>query len=1305
MANGEITSLSIPVISNADEVAREFSRLGSAARRLRDASGALAGGMEEAANAADDMGTEIKEAGEQSEKVRPKVRGLGDDAKKTGDNAQKGSAGIKVFWNAMKRLGNISFKGIKGALFDLPRYFGGKFLDNVKQAVGGIGQFFNSIKRIALYRAIRTALKLITQGFSEGMQNLYAWSSAVNGTFAASMDRLASASLYLKNSMAAMVSPLVEAIAPAVDFVIDKFVDLFNVINQVFALLAGKVSYTAANKVSAQWKAASNSASGSAKKAADEIKRTLLGFDEINKLNDNNKNSGSGGGGGGGSSGSGALGFEERPISDWIQNMFDSGNFSALGTLVAEKINTALNNISWETIRAKSFKFVDSITSLLNGFIKEIDGTLLGKSLAEAINTAVASINRFWDKTNWAEAGKKLHDAIVAFFADIDVVGAANALTAKFKSIVTLIGNALPQSPGEWAVIGKKISGFISTAISNISTSGIGDVIGNLISGGLTTITILANDSTLTKIANGIKTNIENACKKITPQQVSQFVNAVLRDVMSAIGVLFSIDLQFGDITISPVAVAAFGVAASALLKNAFSSIFGGNVTPAGLGKSLAFTAGVALAIQAFVDLIDIVNDIRTGSVDWSKVGGFLRSAALSTGMFMLGSGNYAAGIVALGIGLTIEPLVNNIAEIVNDLKSDGGISWDRIAGIVKILAVNAGIFLLTKGHYAAGVVALGVGLVIEPMVNKIVDIVNDVKENGLTADTLWDIIGLVAAPIGLALVSKGIGVFKASMGISLGLSSVTMEAASAGLSGFANAAGLKMAFVGVLEKLFSSTLGATFGSCALVGGAIVLTTLIAVKIIPEEFDFEYSQQTQANNPTDPTSMYSDPELGGNKYGTSNPSQLKYLPGFEGDPTMVVGVDYVANGNTKYKNGTLGNYLVDTMKNTNSTASTKVKSIAGTLMKVVGGKLTPVTTNTNTTNTVKGAAGSGMKSVSGKYTPVVSNTTTTNTVKAAAGAGVKASGKSYVVSMANTKTSNEVYAVAGVGMVKLSGTNSYSIKAVDTKTKDTVSGASGTGMAYDKSAGKFYAKVTNTTSTDTVKGAAGAGMTANKNGTKFTPKVNDTSSTVSVKKGWTGKVLDKLGLSNLSTTIKVGLKVDKKRSKAVITGDTGSIYTVSTRGEKAKGGILSNGVWSNIPQYAGGTANAHGSLFLAGEAGPEIVGHVGGRTEVLNKSQIASAMYSAVQAAMAPAAANFAAAASNMSAASVGVDLETLAEMVRQGVEQAMSRTNDLDRQRNEYLRQINEKDSTVEVSTSSINRAQTRMNRRAGTTIVAVGT
>ena len=69
-------------------------------------------------------------------------------------------------------------------------------------------------------------------------------------------------------------------------------------------------------------------------------------------------------------------------------------------------------------------------------------------------------------------------------------------------------------------------------------------------------------------------------------------------------------------------------------------------------------------------------------------------------------------------------------------------------------------------------------------------------------------------------------------------------------------------------------------------------------------------------------------------------------------------------------------------------------------------------------------------------------------------------------------------------------------------------------------------------------------------------------------------------------------------------------------GSGAKGGVWgARGKIADIPQYASG-GRVHGSIFLAGEAGAELVGHVGGRTEVLNRSQLAATMYSAVRSAM-----------------------------------------------------------------------------------------
>ena len=206
-------------------------------------------------------------------------------------------------------------------------------------------------------------------------------------------------------------------------------------------------------------------------------------------------------------------------------------------------------------------------------------------------------------------------------------------------------------------------------------------------------------------------------------------------------------------------------------------------------------------------------------------------------------------------------------------------------------------------------------------------------------------------------------------------------------------------------------------------------------------------------------------------------------------------------------------------------------------------------------------------------------------------------------------------------------------------------------------------------------------------------------------KAWgTTSPIKELGLDDLKTTIQISLGIDKKKSKIqtrVANGVTTLEYVEQT---KKLGGVFSNGAWKNIPQYAGGTLNAHGSLFLAGEAGPEIVGHVGGRTEVLNKSQIAAAMFAAVRTAMEPMVGAFVSAWSDVDDDASEADMEALLELIREGSAATVAQ-NELLRQQNEYLRQINDKDFSAEISTADIARGQQRMNRRAGVTVVPVGT
>lgn len=72
-------------------------------------------------------------------------------------------------------------------------------------------------------------------------------------------------------------------------------------------------------------------------------------------------------------------------------------------------------------------------------------------------------------------------------------------------------------------------------------------------------------------------------------------------------------------------------------------------------------------------------------------------------------------------------------------------------------------------------------------------------------------------------------------------------------------------------------------------------------------------------------------------------------------------------------------------------------------------------------------------------------------------------------------------------------------------------------------------------------------------------------------------------------------------------GKTVSVGTKTTK--KANGGIYTGGMWHNITKYALGTENAPaGQVFIAREAGPELVGTIGGHTSVVNNDQIVASV-------------------------------------------------------------------------------------------------
>lgn len=163
--------------------------------------------------------------------------------------------------------------------------------DEAVHTHGRLGQIVEDFKRIVKYRIIRSIIKQITQAFVEGTKNVYFYSKAIGGDFAKSMDSAASSFLYLKNSLGAALSPVLQSLIPILNAVVDAVVWMLNIVNQLISVIAGKTTWTRALRVQTDaFEETKKSASGASK----AVKELLADWDELNIIQSQNNNAGSG---------------------------------------------------------------------------------------------------------------------------------------------------------------------------------------------------------------------------------------------------------------------------------------------------------------------------------------------------------------------------------------------------------------------------------------------------------------------------------------------------------------------------------------------------------------------------------------------------------------------------------------------------------------------------------------------------------------------------------------------------------------------------------------------------------------------------------------------------------------------------------------------------------------------------------------------------------------------------------------------------------------------------------------------------
>ena len=111
------------------------------------------------------------------------------------------------------------------------------------KASGFVGKLGKAIVRVAVYRAIRAAIKGIVQTIRNGLQSFAEFSPKFEQT----MTALTSAGRNFKMSFTAAFAPILESIAPALIQIVNSFTQLNNKLAETLAYLKGAGEYTKVN--------------------------------------------------------------------------------------------------------------------------------------------------------------------------------------------------------------------------------------------------------------------------------------------------------------------------------------------------------------------------------------------------------------------------------------------------------------------------------------------------------------------------------------------------------------------------------------------------------------------------------------------------------------------------------------------------------------------------------------------------------------------------------------------------------------------------------------------------------------------------------------------------------------------------------------------------------------------------------------------------------------------------------------------------------------------------------------------------
>ena len=579
-----------------------------------------------AAQSAMDLANKMQEAGASTREVQDAISSLGETSSShlSGllSSLTDGLRGLSSDLPARLAIIGDHLRTAGGAALELGKALGSaairgfgplmqKLLSPItrlKDGLTGLTSAFHGMLsrfgRLAVLRLFRTAIQAIGRAISEGINNVYQYSAAINGSFKGAMDSAATSMQYFKNSIGAAAAPLVSMFIPYINAAISALVSLINIINQVFAALGGAVSFTRAKKSMTEFGKATKGAGGGAKKAAKDLDKFLASWDEITniKMPDD-----SGGGGGGGGAAADYLDmFEEAPIDQAILDAINSGKWYELGEMLAQKLNDILP--SEEQMYAWGRRLGELINNGINlalGFMRTFDFAGLGSRISAGLNGMISAIE--WNKLGALIVRNTLAlwDTAIGFIRGLDFGQVARAvsdlLLGAWNELIMWLNG------WDWSEMGHMVANKIIDFLTNIKWEELGQTLWELFNASV-------------KAASEFFTALDEVfSEKLGP----------IWDVVKAVGAAFLLwklaDGLLGGLD---------------TMRTILSMI---NTTTVGIGLSLL---GVYTLVQGVVDQV-------TNGLNWDNLGEQIGGIVILLGglYLLLGPIGVAIGAIVTGIG------------------------------------------------------------------------------------------------------------------------------------------------------------------------------------------------------------------------------------------------------------------------------------------------------------------------------------------------------------------------------------------------------------------------------------------------------------------------------------------------------------------------------------------------------------------------------------------------------------------------------------------------------------------------------